>query len=86
MQPPRAGVVVADLLMSAEYRDGNGPNGMCATTDRVVPARWRLSFAGGERIVVNVSHDPLADVPSLVTCKGEINQPALRIEPSPYGA
>jgi hypothetical protein len=75
MQPPPAGEVVADLLMSASYRDDNSsPNGLC-TTHRVIPETWRLTFAGVTRTVANVSHDPDPQWPSLVTCKGEIDTP-----------
>lgn len=75
MQPPPAGEVVADLLMSASYRDdGSSPDGLC-TAHRIVPASWRLTFAGGTRTVANVSHNPDPQWPSLVSCKGEINTP-----------
>jgi hypothetical protein len=77
MQPPPTGEVVADLLMSAEYRDDpSSANGLC-TANRVVPAGWRLTLAGGTRTVRNQSHaaDSQTEFSRLLTCKGQIDTP-----------
>ncbi len=73
--PP--GETVGNLLLAAEYRDDpTSPDGTCST-NRVVPASWRLHFPDGEKTVPNAGTDPGNPMfSSLLTCKGQLDTPS----------
>jgi hypothetical protein len=73
---PSPGEVVAEMILSAEYRDGPfPPTGMC-TKHYVIPAVWHLTFLDGSATVRNASRDPgYPSYSSLITCQGRLNAP-----------
>lgn len=71
---PPVGEDVAQLVVSAEYRDGPFPPSYLCKGHYVIPARWSLTLPGGVVNVVNASRgDMYRGFGSLVTCEGRLN-------------
>jgi hypothetical protein len=69
--------IEANLLLSAAYRDGPQPNGLCDTM-QVVPADWQLTLPGP--VVLRVRNDDPLDYGNpafrrLITCRGKMDSP-----------
>jgi hypothetical protein len=74
-QPP-LGEVVAELGLSADYRDGPYPPSYTCGEHEVIPSFWRLGFPSGTVTLRNASTSGVRGlIPSLITCNGDLTPP-----------
>ncbi|MHB1584943.1 MAG: hypothetical protein ACYC0E_14455 [Acidimicrobiales bacterium] len=82
LQPPPVdggavplGVIEANVMIMADYRDGPQPNGLCNTM-QVVPAQWRVVLPGAVTLTV-ANDDPnnIGGPQQFTTCRGRMENP-----------
>jgi hypothetical protein len=75
-QQPPANEIEANVVLSASYRDGPQPNGLCDTM-QIIPATWQLTLPGPVVLTVRNDdpQDPLPAFRQLITCQGQMNNP-----------
>jgi hypothetical protein len=66
------GLTTADLLVAADVRDGPDAGGSCAE-HLVTPVNWRITVAGGARVVPNGGNDPST---VFSACQGRLFPPS----------